>query len=194
MLWLIFKHLDLKNLHSISLFFRRARPPLGMARSVAVASSVLGTGIIVWWAWQLGVLQGAVPRMFPWGPGPWQEGVDGRAIGSVCAHTRVLITTHAIFSASADTKVKKRTVALSTPLKRKEEFSLFKVSDDEYKVKISPQLLLATQRFLSRGEGEGWSLPLVSPPRGSRNHPDQTPAWLLVSWRLSKSICFLLQS
>ncbi|XP_075836560.1 metal transporter CNNM3 isoform X1 [Microtus pennsylvanicus] len=48
------------------------------------------------------------------------------------------------------TKVKKRTVALSTPLKRKEEFSLFKVSDDEYKVKISPQLLLATQRFLSR--------------------------------------------
>lgn len=173
-----------------------------MARSVAVASSVLGTGIIVWWAWQLGVLQGAVPRMFPWGPGdvspeipgPWQEGVDGSAIGSVCVHTHVLITAHAIFSASADTKVKKRTVALSTPLKRKEEFSLFKVSDDEYKVKISPQLLLATQRFLSRGEGEGWSLPLISPPRGSRNHPDQTPAWLLVSWRLSKSICFLLQS
>ncbi|XP_059138070.1 metal transporter CNNM3 isoform X2 [Peromyscus eremicus] len=49
-----------------------------------------------------------------------------------------------------DTKVRKKTVALSTPLKRKEEFSLFKVSDDEYKVKISPQLLLATQRFLSR--------------------------------------------
>ncbi|ERE92673.1 metal transporter CNNM3 [Cricetulus griseus] len=48
------------------------------------------------------------------------------------------------------TKVRKKTVALSTPLKRKEEFSLFKVSDDEYKVKISPQLLLATQRFLSR--------------------------------------------
>ncbi|XP_040585520.1 metal transporter CNNM3 isoform X2 [Mesocricetus auratus] len=47
-------------------------------------------------------------------------------------------------------RVRKKTVALSTPLKRKEEFSLFKVSDDEYKVKISPQLLLATQRFLSR--------------------------------------------
>nr|XP_045003729.1 metal transporter CNNM3 isoform X3 [Jaculus jaculus] len=47
-------------------------------------------------------------------------------------------------------KVRKKTVSLSTPLKRKEEFSLFKVSDDEYKVKISPQLLLATQRFLSR--------------------------------------------
>ncbi|XP_028631302.1 metal transporter CNNM3, partial [Grammomys surdaster] len=49
-----------------------------------------------------------------------------------------------------DTKVRKKTVALGAPLKRKEEFSLFKVSDDEYKVKISPQLLLATQRFLSR--------------------------------------------
>nr|XP_020021573.1 metal transporter CNNM3 isoform X2 [Castor canadensis] len=47
------------------------------------------------------------------------------------------------------TTVRKRTVCLNTPLKRKEEFSLFKVSD-EYKVKISPQLLLATQRFLSR--------------------------------------------
>ncbi|XP_052048924.1 metal transporter CNNM3 isoform X2 [Apodemus sylvaticus] len=48
------------------------------------------------------------------------------------------------------TKVRKKTVALGAPLKRKEEFSLFKVSDDEYKVKLSPQLLLATQRFLSR--------------------------------------------
>ncbi|KAM4867357.1 metal transporter CNNM3 isoform 1-T1 [Thomomys bottae] len=49
----------------------------------------------------------------------------------------------------ADT-MRKKAVPLSAPLKRKEEFSLFKVSDDEYKVKISPQLLLATQRFLSR--------------------------------------------
>lgn len=44
--------------------------------------------------------------------------------------------------------------SLSAPLKRREEFSLFRVSDDQQKVKISPQLLLATQRFLSRGEGE----------------------------------------
>lgn len=63
---------------------------------------------------------------------------------------------------SGATTVRKKTVCLNTPLKRKEEFSLFKVSDDEYKVKISPQLLLATQRFLSRGEGKGWSLPLLS--------------------------------
>ncbi|XP_008566137.1 PREDICTED: metal transporter CNNM3 [Galeopterus variegatus] len=49
-----------------------------------------------------------------------------------------------------DATVRKRPASLSAPVKRKEEFSLFKVSDDEYKVKISPQLLLATQRFLSR--------------------------------------------
>ncbi|KAM5253622.1 metal transporter CNNM3 isoform 1-T1 [Hipposideros larvatus] len=45
---------------------------------------------------------------------------------------------------------RRKPVCLSAPVRRKEEFSLFKVSDDEYKVKISPQLLLATQRFLSR--------------------------------------------
>ncbi|XP_073096271.1 metal transporter CNNM3 isoform X1 [Manis javanica] len=49
-----------------------------------------------------------------------------------------------------DMAMRKKPAPLSTPLRRKEEFSLFKVSDDEYKVKISPQLLLATQRFLSR--------------------------------------------
>uniref|UniRef100_A0A2K6LI06 Metal transporter n=1 Tax=Rhinopithecus bieti TaxID=61621 RepID=A0A2K6LI06_RHIBE len=49
-----------------------------------------------------------------------------------------------------DTVVRRKPASLMAPLKRKEEFSLFKVSDDEYKVKISPQLLLATQRFLSR--------------------------------------------
>lgn len=92
-----------------------------------------------------------------------------------------------LFTTPADTKLRKKTISLGTPLKRKEEFSLFKVSDDEYKVKISPQLLLATQRFLSRGEGKGWSLPLVSAPRGSRSHPGQTPAWLLVSRKLSES-------
>ncbi|KAM6179487.1 metal transporter CNNM3 isoform 2-T2 [Erethizon dorsatum] len=46
--------------------------------------------------------------------------------------------------------VRKKAASLTVPPKRKEEFSLFKVSDEEYKVKISPQLLLATQRFLSR--------------------------------------------
>lgn len=68
--------------------------------------------------------------------------------------------------------VKKKPVSLSAPLRQKEEFSLFKVSDDDYKVKISPQLLLATQRFLSRGEGEGEGGPRpCSPASGSGDRP-----------------------
>ncbi|XP_055979727.1 metal transporter CNNM3 isoform X1 [Sorex fumeus] len=49
-----------------------------------------------------------------------------------------------------DMPVRRKPAALSAPPRRKEEFSLFKVSEDDCKVKISPQLLLATQRFLSR--------------------------------------------
>lgn len=55
--------------------------------------------------------------------------------------------------------MKKKPVSLNAPLRQKEEFSLFKVSDDDCKVKISPQLLLATQRFLSRGERRGGPRP-----------------------------------
>nr|XP_033803779.1 metal transporter CNNM3 isoform X2 [Geotrypetes seraphini] len=48
-------------------------------------------------------------------------------------------------------KVRRKSTSLVTTWeKHKDDFSLFKVSDVEYKVKISPQLLLATQRFLSR--------------------------------------------
>ncbi|XP_069475169.1 metal transporter CNNM3 isoform X2 [Ambystoma mexicanum] len=51
-----------------------------------------------------------------------------------------------------DHKVKKKHPVPLNPVleRRKEDFSLFKVPEVEYKVKISPQLLLATQRFLSR--------------------------------------------
>lgn len=49
-----------------------------------------------------------------------------------------------------DSAARRRPTGLSAPARRKEDFSLFKVSDEEEKVKISPQLLLATQRFLSR--------------------------------------------
>uniref|UniRef100_A0A8D2JI30 Metal transporter n=1 Tax=Varanus komodoensis TaxID=61221 RepID=A0A8D2JI30_VARKO len=50
-----------------------------------------------------------------------------------------------------ENKLKKKPPPLGTLMeRRKEDFSLFKVSDSEYRVKISPQLLLATQRFLSR--------------------------------------------
>lgn len=52
-----------------------------------------------------------------------------------------------------ENKMKKKPPTLGTLVdRRKEDFSLFKVADNEYKVKISPQLLLATQRFLSRGK------------------------------------------
>uniref|UniRef100_A0A8C8RJA9 Metal transporter n=1 Tax=Pelusios castaneus TaxID=367368 RepID=A0A8C8RJA9_9SAUR len=61
-----------------------------------------------------------------------------------------------------ENKIRKKPAPVGTLLEhRKEEFSLFKVSDDEYKVKISPQLLLATQRFLSR------EVDLFSPARVS---------------------------
>ncbi|KAG8141252.1 hypothetical protein E2320_006890 [Naja naja] len=50
-----------------------------------------------------------------------------------------------------ENRLKKKPPPLGSLMdRRKEDFSLFKVSDSEYKVKISPQLLLATQRFLSR--------------------------------------------
>ncbi|XP_043940317.1 metal transporter CNNM3-like isoform X2 [Protopterus annectens] len=50
-----------------------------------------------------------------------------------------------------ESKVKKKPAVTDTPLERKkEEFSLFKIPEEELKVKISTQLLLATQRFLSR--------------------------------------------
>ncbi|XP_030057524.1 metal transporter CNNM3 isoform X2 [Microcaecilia unicolor] len=50
-----------------------------------------------------------------------------------------------------DNKVRRKTASLGTTWERhKEDFSLFKMSDVEHKVKISPQLLLATERFLSR--------------------------------------------
>ncbi|CAD7666750.1 unnamed protein product [Nyctereutes procyonoides] len=45
--------------------------------------------------------------------------------------------------------IRKKPAPLSAPLLQKEEFS-FKVSDNEYKVKISLQLLLATQHFPTR--------------------------------------------
>lgn len=75
--------------------------------------------------------------------------------------------------------MKKKPASLNAPLRQKEEFSLFKVSDDDYKAKISPQLLLATQRFLSRGESRG----------GPRPCPLAHPAGLCYSWHSSLLPC-----
>lgn len=53
--------------------------------------------------------------------------------------------------------MRKKPASLSAPARRKEDCSLFKESGEGCKVKISPQLLLATQRFLSQGEGVWWA-------------------------------------
>ncbi|KAG9353534.1 hypothetical protein JZ751_011650 [Albula glossodonta] len=53
-----------------------------------------------------------------------------------------------------ETKVKRPLAPLEIPLEPRpvnEEFSLFKLPDGEPKIRTSPQLLLATHRFLSRG-------------------------------------------
>ncbi|XP_078095380.1 metal transporter CNNM3 [Mustelus asterias] len=65
-------------------------------------------------------------------------------------------------SDSSEVKVKKRPVSISSSIERKkEDVSFFKVPDIDPKGKISPQLLLATQRFLSR------EVELFSPSRVS---------------------------
>lgn len=86
--------------------------------------------------------------------------------------------------------MRKKPAPLSAPLRRKEDFSLFKVSDDEYKVKISPQLLLATQQFLSQGEGEGLAFAFLLTSSGSggpegRHRGPSFPIRRRVSWRTS---------
>lgn len=55
---------------------------------------------------------------------------------------------------AVDRKVKRPLAALEIPLEPRsthEEFSLFKPPEGEPKIQTSPQLLLATHRFLSRG-------------------------------------------
>lgn len=61
-------------------------------------------------------------------------------------------------SSSADNKTKKKI----THRERKQDFSAFKPSDNEMKVKISPQLLLATLRFLATGK---WAALLLDFPQ-----------------------------
>lgn len=49
---------------------------------------------------------------------------------------------------TADNRTKRR---VSHHERKQQDFSIFKVSENELKVKISPQLLLATHRFLATG-------------------------------------------
>uniref|UniRef100_A0A4W3IDT7 Metal transporter n=1 Tax=Callorhinchus milii TaxID=7868 RepID=A0A4W3IDT7_CALMI len=59
-------------------------------------------------------------------------------------------------------KIRKKPLGMDTPIQhRKEDLTHFKISDNDAKIKISPQLLLATQRFLSK------EVELFSPARVS---------------------------
>lgn len=62
-------------------------------------------------------------------------------------HSTELSSHHPTFP-TADNKSKKKI----THRERKQDFSAFKHMDNEMKVKISPQLLLATLRFLATGK------------------------------------------
>ena len=67
-----------------------------------------------------------------------------------------VVTFH--FPSSADNKTKKKI----THRERKQDFSAFNPTDNEMKVKISPQLLLATLRFLATGK---WAALLLDFPQ-----------------------------
>lgn len=133
----------------------------------------------MWWERQLGTIQGCVlgaRGVSQEPPGLWRvAGNTPLGLATLAGGLRVPKLPSAPIP--GDTAVRKKPAALSVPLRRKEEFSLFKVSDNEYKVKISPQLLLATQRFLSRGEDEGWFLsPLSRLPVQGVRRPGAAPA------------------
>lgn len=52
---------------------------------------------------------------------------------------------------SADNRNKRR---VSNHERKLQDFSIFKLAENELKVNISPQLLLATHRFLATGRAE----------------------------------------
>ena len=157
--------------------FLRLQLEYGPAPSVADASCALC------WGWPPGPREAAVPRLCPWALVPPPPSENPRGLGNMPwfghADRRAAGASVGLLTVLGDATVRKRPAPLSAPLRRKEEFSLFKVSDDEYKVKISPQLLLATQQFLSQGEGEGWPFALLScsrpvgqeAPRGDTEGP-----------------------
>lgn len=98
--------------------------------------------------WYQGAKLKAVPTMSCDCPAFAQNCAD---VHNSCAVWFLSLSLH-LLQTPGENRLKKKPPPLGTLMdRRKEDFSLFKVSDNEYKVKISPQLLLATQRFLSRG-------------------------------------------
>lgn len=75
--------------------------------------------------------------------------------------------------------MKQPLAALEIPLEPRsvhEEFSLFKPPEGEPKIRTSPQLLLATHRFLSRG-----MCVCVGIIRQSLQQPDRVRLWLTLN-------------
>lgn len=63
----------------------------------------------------------------------------------VCGKAYII---HCCFVLAADNRSKRR---VSHHERKQQDFSIFKLSESEMKVKVSPQLLLATHRFLATG-------------------------------------------
>lgn len=73
-----------------------------------------------------------------------------------------------VCSLAADNRSRKRVSE-----KNKRDFSAFKDADNELKVKISPQLLLAAHRFLATGKRRRWAFGVAGTQ--SRRDKDQAP-------------------
>lgn len=90
----------------------------------------------------------------------WREGRQSRQLvdrlRSVPESTVATARSAPVHSLAADNRSRKRVSE-----KNKRDFSAFKDTDNELKVKISPQLLLAAHRFLSTGKRRGWPSLLV---------------------------------
>lgn len=94
----------------------------------------------------------------------------------------------------ADNKTKKKVAHRD----RKQDFSAFKQTDSEMKVKISPQLLLAMHRFLATGKC-GLSLSVIVPePRRQFVSKGRWGGWdstggkggWIVGWQIMPLLCF----
>lgn len=110
------------------------------------------------------------------GVGGWVP-VCSPVLGGCCSQFQIP-------SLAADNRSRKRVSE-----KNKRDFSAFKDADNELKVKISPQLLLAAHRFLSTGKSMRGGLrvsvgyspggrrtgPLVTPPQGTKATADEGP-------------------
>lgn len=91
---------------------------------------------------------------------------------------------------SADNRTKKKVAHRE----RKQDFSAFKQTDSEMKVKISPQLLLAMHRFLATGKCNLPQFEISTNPEASVSHPPLTGVgrggdWEM-GWKVMPRLCF----